>query len=150
MPVLSELAALEVANGLVGSSQLIAPLLCNELLGIAEAHAEHCLDLEDERSTPRRPHRKPCLAQRRGRPLALVAAAHGTVRILEQAGRAAVGTRALGVGRAASTSTPGISPVYFCRYTRVLPGVAPTRGKSYHRLIVLAGECLIVLVGFVC
>ena len=33
MPVLSELAALEVANGLVGSSQLIAPLLCNELLG---------------------------------------------------------------------------------------------------------------------
>ena len=49
MPVLSELAALEVANGLVGSSQLIAPLLCNELLGIAEAHAEHCLDLEDER-----------------------------------------------------------------------------------------------------
>ena len=49
MPVLSELAALEAANGLVGSSQLIAPLLCNELLGIAEAHAEHCLDLEDER-----------------------------------------------------------------------------------------------------
>ena len=33
MPVHSELAAREVANGLVGSSQLIAPLLCNELLG---------------------------------------------------------------------------------------------------------------------
>ena len=57
-------------------------------------------------------------------PLALVASAHGAVRVLEQAVRAAVGAGALGVGARGIDADPGISRVYlvFCRYTRVLPG----------------------------
>ena len=56
---------------------------------------------------------------------------------------------------------PGILRVYLGKpgYTWQIPGILPispifvrfclrSRGKSYHRLIVLAVECLIVLVGY--
>ena len=45
MLVLFERAAREVANGVVGSSQPVAPLLSDQLIGVAKAHAEHRLNL---------------------------------------------------------------------------------------------------------
>ena len=50
MLVLFERSAREVdlAYGLVGSSQLVALLRCDELIGIAEVHAKHRHDLEAE------------------------------------------------------------------------------------------------------
>ena len=68
---------------------------------------------------------------RRSRLKARIAAAHGTVRVLEQALRAVSSALALGEGdiwrRARHTlvgTRPGIFRVNldFCRYTRVLPG----------------------------
>ena len=81
---------------------------------------------------PRRPHRR--LQAVPGADaafcvLALVASTHGAVRVLEQAVRAAVGTGALGVWRAAAVDArPGIFQsifrvnLDFLGYTRVLPG----------------------------
>ena len=51
MLVLFERAAREVANGVVGSSQPVAPLLSDQLIGVAQAHAEHRLDLVAECGT---------------------------------------------------------------------------------------------------
>ena len=66
---------------------------------------------------------------RRSRLKARIAAAHGTVRVLEQALRAASSALALGESDMASCTKlvgtrPGIFRVNldFCRYTRVLPG----------------------------
>ena len=84
-----------------GSSQLAAPLLCDELIGIAEALAKHRLDLVAERRHDRIVRTaigKPRSPLRRSRVLARVAAAHGTMRVLEQAVRAASSALALGVG----------------------------------------------------
>ena len=85
-----------------GSSQLVAPLLCDELIGIAEALAKHRLDLVAERRHDRIVRTaigKPRSPLRRSRVfLARVAAAHGTVRVLEQAVRAASSALALRVG----------------------------------------------------
>ena len=84
-----------------GSSQLVAPLLCDELIGIAEALAKHRLDLVAERRHDRIVRTaigKPRSPLRRSRVLARVAAAHGTMRVLEQAVRAASSALALGVG----------------------------------------------------
>ena len=49
--ILSTLTAREVANSVVGSSQLVAPLLSDQLIGVAQAHAEHRLDLVAECGT---------------------------------------------------------------------------------------------------
>ena len=94
---------------------------------------------------------------RRSRLKARIAAAYGTLRVLEQALRAASSALALGqgdmascaayVGRDASryfSGKPGLLQVY-PGFTR---GCPESGGKSYHRLIVLAGECLIVLGGY--
>ena len=77
---------------------------------------------------PRRPHRR--LQAVPGADaafcvLALVASTHGAVRVLEQAVRAAVGTGALGVWRAAAyvdASRYFSRNLDFLGYTRVLPG----------------------------
>ena len=96
-------------------------------IGVAKAHAEHRLNLVAECRHDRVIRTATCqprLALRRSRSLALVAAAHGAVRVLEQAVRAAVGAGTLGVGRARHVDArSGISRVYldFCGYTRVLP-----------------------------
>ena len=73
---------------------------------------------------------------RRSRLKARIAAAHGTVRVLEQALRAASSALALGVSDNMSSCTlvgtrPGIFRVYldFCRYTQVLPGVGLVSSK---------------------
>ena len=80
----------------------VAPLLSDQLIGVAKAHAEHRLNLVAECRHDRVIRTATCqprLALRRSRSLALVAAAHGAVRVLEQAVRAAVGAVALRVGR---------------------------------------------------
>ena len=63
--ILSKLTAREVANSVVGSSQLVAPLLSDQLIGVAQAHAEHRLDLVAEcwhDRVVRTAACKPCLA----------------------------------------------------------------------------------------
>ena len=70
------------------------PLLSDQLIGVAKAHAEHRLNLVAECRHDRVIRTATCqprLALRRSRSLALVAAAHGAVRVLEQTVRAAVG-----------------------------------------------------------
>ena len=95
--------------------------------------------LKQNTSQPHRPH---ChrhavpAALRRSRLTARIAAAHGTVRVLEQELRAASSALALGEGDMASCAAyvgrtlsrySGLQVfrvnLDFCRYTRVLPGV---------------------------
>ena len=118
----------EVANGVVGSSQPVAPLLSDQLIGVAKAHAEHRLNLVAECRHDRVVRTATCqprLALRRCCLLALVASTHGAVRVLEQAVSAAVGAVALRVGvRGMWTRTRvflGWVYLDFCGYTRVLP-----------------------------
>ena len=93
-------------------------------ISFAQEHAEHRLDLVAECWHGRVVRTAACqaaaLALRRCCLLALVASTHGAVRVLEQAVRAAVGTGALGVWRAAAcgrasryfSGKPGLSRVY--------------------------------------
>ena len=62
--ILSKLTAREVANSVVGSSQLVAPLLSDQLIGVAQAHAEHRLDVAEcwHDRVDRTAACKPCLA----------------------------------------------------------------------------------------
>ena len=62
--ILSKLTAREVANSVVGSSQLVAPLLSDQLIGVAQAHAEHRLDVAEcwHDRVVRTAACKPCLA----------------------------------------------------------------------------------------
>ena len=79
----------------------VAPLLSDQLIGVAKAHAEHRLNLVAECRHDRVVRTATCqprLALRRCCLLALVASTHGAVRVLEQAVSAAVGAVALRVG----------------------------------------------------
>ena len=120
----------------LGSSQHIALFLCNELLGITAAHAEHRLNLVAEcrrDCVVRTAVCKPRAALRRSHLLARVAATDGAVCVLEQPVRTAVGAGALRVGRARHVwRGAGKTRVYLKRsgYTRVLPGVLNVNNSS--------------------
>ena len=78
-----------------------------ELIGIAEVHAKHGHDLEADSRTHRNRIVRTAIGMprpplRRSRLKARIAAAHGTVRVLEQALRAVSSALALGEGDMAS------------------------------------------------
>ena len=133
MPVLSELAAREVAKLCRQQPAYCAASLQCELLGIAEAHAEHCLDLQDERwhsrvvRTASRAWRSAAAVLWHLQRQHMVRCAYLSRRVAPQLAQGP--WLYCNSNRASATSNPGISRVYlnFCTESGGFTGVAPSR-----------------------